>query len=112
VIGWDTTAVDDYTQKHETKASSDLHYAESEFDLVQLVGGTDWACIITDLSIASNSEKLDDHQSEQQRDDPSTVVNVLYIGPVMDDLADVRLVRAWLGLLLHCKLRRSRRAGQ
>jgi len=37
VIGGNTATVDDYTQNHETNAGGDLHYAENEFDLYQLV---------------------------------------------------------------------------
>ena len=44
-----------------------------------------WVClsVATYLPIASDSKVLDDSQEEKKRDDPGTVVNVLYSWPEM-----------------------------
>ena len=46
--------------------------------------------MFTYLSIASDSKDLDDGKSEKQRYDPSGVIDILYIRPIVYDLAEVR----------------------
>ncbi len=46
--------------------------------------------MFTYLSIASDSKELDDGKSDKQRYDPSAVIDILYISPVVYDLAGVR----------------------
>jgi len=46
---------------------------------------------MTDLSIASDTKELDDHQGDQQWYDPGGIIDVLYVCPEMDDLSHVSL---------------------
>ena len=86
VICGNTTAIDDYTEKHESQASNDLEQTEEELDLFQLARSREnvrWTC----LAIALDTKHLDGNQSDKQRNDPSSVVNAFGSGPVVDDVA-------------------------
>ncbi len=85
-VCWDSAAVDDYRENHEAYASSDLHDTEDEFDLLRLT------LVLERVSVSSprhspHAKDLDGNQSDKQRYDPSTVVDALRSGPVVDDVA-------------------------
>lgn len=89
IVRWDTTAIDNDSQNHKSDTSSDFHGAEYEFDLTQVRWSHSCSSAFTDLSIALDSEILDDREKEEQWDDPSAVVNVLCAFPVVDNLNSV-----------------------
>ena len=113
MIGRYTATVNDNSQDHKSNAGGDFHYAENKFDLTRLAANTEivheW---VTYLSVASDSKDLDDGESEKQRDDPSAVIDILYIRPIVYDLAGVRFDQAWPGSFLRCKLPKLRKAVQ
>lgn len=74
VVGWNTTTVDDNTKNHEAYAGGNLDHTDDELD----------------LTIAPHTEILDTNQSEQERGDPSGVVDALGAWPIVDDIASSR----------------------
>lgn len=66
-----TSSVDDDAQDDEAGTRNDLDHANDELD----------------FAVASNTEILDRNQGEQQRADPSSIIDAFRAWPVVDDVA-------------------------
>jgi hypothetical protein len=56
--------------------------------------------LVAYLSITFDTEELNNGESEEQRDNPSAVINILYTCPEFDDLGNVRYDRTWPKFML------------
>ena len=62
MVGWNSTAVDNYAQKDESNDSSDLDHAQCEFN----------------LTIASDATNINDSDENQEASNPDA--NVVFVG--------------------------------
>jgi hypothetical protein len=66
IIGWDTTAINDDAQNHETDAAYDFDCAENELNLAKSADPVIWRVQVGSyLSIAFDSKVLDDGEKEE-----------------------------------------------